>query len=396
MKTNKINHSKYLGVKMEKVLVVFFTVLFSYSVVYCQSENKLESTIEKYNFGKLVDGIEVTAFTLKNANGMTAKIIDYGASVVSLTAPDRNGNYADVVLGYDNLEGYVKGASFFGGIVGRYGNRIGKGKMTIDEKEYQLATNNGKNHLHGGVVGYNKKLWTVNKTEVTSKGPAITLTLISEDGDENYPGTVKLTVVYTLTNDNSLSIEYTGTTDKTTVLNPTNHSYFNLSGDMNKTILDHELMIDADKTTPVDAGLITTGELADVAGTPMDFRTAKKIGKDISADDEQLKFGGGYDHNWVVNNYDEKVKLISTLYEPKSGRLMETYSDEPGLQFYSGNFLDGTITGKSGIKYKYRTGLCLEAQHYPDSPNKPQFPSVLLKPGETYSQTTIYKFSVKK
>ena len=367
----------------------------SFSIVQCYPIQKDKPVIELNLFGKLNDGKEVTVYTLTNEKGMTAKIINYGATVVELTAPDKDGKFADVVLGYDNLQGYVRGTSFFGAIVGRYGNRIGKGKLTIDGKEYQLATNNGANHLHGGVVGYNKKLWTVDKTEVTSKGPAITMTLISEDGDENYPGTVKLTVVYTLTNDNSLSIEYTGTTDKTTVLNPTNHSYFNLSGDINNTILDHELMIDADKTTPVDAGLITTGELADVAGTPMDFRTAKKIGKDIGSDDEQLKFGGGYDHNWVINNYDGKVKLISTLYEPKSGRLMETYSDEPGLQFYSGNFLDGRSTGKNGIKYPYRSGLCLEAQHYPDSPNKAQFPTVLLKPGETYSQTTIYKFSVK-
>lgn len=378
---------------MKKVSITF-SILFLLLVVSCQSA-KDKPVIEKKLFGKLADGSEVNAYTLKNAKGMTAKIIDYGATVVSLTAPDKNGKYEDVVLGYDNVEGYVNGTTYFGGIVGRYGNRIGKGKMTIEGKEYQLATNNGANHLHGGVVGFNKKLWKVDKTEVTKNGPAIKMTLISKDGEENYPGKVKLTVVYTLTNDNSLSIVYSGTTDKTTVLNPTNHSYFNLTGDMNKTILDHELMIAADKITPVDRGLITTGELTDVANTPMDFRTAKKIGKDIEADSEQLKFGGGYDHNWVLNNYNKKVRIISTVYEPTSGRLLEVLSDQPGVQFYCGNFLDGTVAGKGGIKYAKRTGLCLEAQHFPDSPNKPQFPTTLLKPGETYHQTTVYKFSAK-
>ena len=380
---------------MKKVIISFVGVLLMVSVVSCQSNKKDEPMIEKNLFGKLADGKEVTVYTLKNAKGMTAKIIDYGATVVSLTAPDRNGKYEDVVLGYDNIEGYVKGTTYFGGIVGRYGNRIGKGKMTIDGKEYQLANNNFPNHLHGGVVGFNKKMWTVDKTEVTKDGPAVTMTLVSSDGEENYPGTVKLTAVYTLTNENALSIVYTGSTDKATVLNPTNHSYFNLTGDMNKTILDHELMIAADKTTPVDRGLIPTGVLAEVAGTPMDFRTAKKIGKDIDVDFEQLKFGGGYDHNWVLNNYDKKVRLISTVYEPVSGRMLETLTDEPGVQFYCGNFLDGTVAGKGGIKYAKRTGLCLEAQHFPDSPNKPEFPTTLLKPGETYHQTTIYKFSAK-
>ncbi len=380
---------------MKKLLVVSVSVLFLYTVVSCHSIKKEKPMIEKSVFGKLADGSQVEAYVLKNANGMSAKIINYGASIVTLTAPDKNGKYEDVVLGYDNIEGYVNGTTYFGGIVGRYGNRIAKGKMTIDGKEYQLAVNNAPNHLHGGVVGFNKKLWTVDKTEITKNGPAITMTVVSKDGEENYPGNVKLTVVYTLTNDNALSMVYTGSTDKTTVLNPTNHSYFNLTGDMNNTILDHELMINADKITPVDRGLITTGKLEDVAGTPMDFRTAKKIGKDIGADFEQLKYGGGYDHNWVTNNYDKKVRLIATVYEPKSGRVMETYSDEPGVQFYCGNFLNGTVAGKGGIKYAKRTGLCLEAQHYPDSPNKPEFPTTLLKPGETYHQTTIYKFSVK-
>jgi aldose 1-epimerase len=380
---------------MKKILVVILFVIFM-TAVSCQSKEKVESMIEKKPFGKLADNTEVTMYTLKNSNGMVAEIIDYGATVVSLTVPDKNGNFADVVLGYDNIEGYVKGTAYFGAIVGRYGNRIGKGKLVVDGKEYKLACNNGANHLHGGPKGFNKRLWTVEGTSVTKDGPAITLTYISKDGEENYPGTVKLSVVCTLTNDNALSLVYTGTTDKATVLNPTNHSYFNLSGDMSTTILDHELMMDADKYTPVDAGLITTGKLDDVAGTPMDFRTAKKIGEKVDANFEQLKFGGGYDHNWVINNYNGKLKLISTLYEPKSGRLMETFSTEPGVQFYCGNFLDGTVAGKGGIKYPKRSGLCLEAQHFPDSPNKPEFPTTLLKPDDTYHQTTIYKFSVKK
>jgi len=379
---------------MKKLVVALLCVLVAMNAS-CKTIKKDKSMIEKKSFGKLTNGAEVTLYTLKNAKGMEAKIIDYGATVVSLTAPDKNGIFADVVLGYDDVERYVRGGTYFGAIVGRYGNRIGQGKLTVDGKEYQLARNNGANHLHGGTTGFNKKMWIVDGTSMTKDGPAITLTYVSKDGEENYPGTVKLTVVYTLTNDNALSIVYTGTTDKATVLNPTNHSYFNLSGDMNTPILDHELMLAADTFTPVDAGLITTGKVVDVAGTPMDFRTAKKIGKDIEANFEQLKFGGGYDHNWVIAKYDGNVQLIASVYEPKSGRFMEAFSTEPGVQFYCGNFLDGRVPGKNGIKYPKRSGLCLEAQHFPDSPNKPEFPTTLLKPGEIYHQTTIYKFSTK-
>jgi aldose 1-epimerase len=378
---------------MKKALLICLSVLLVYSVVLCQPTKKEKPVVEKNVFGKLADGKEVTAYTLKNAHGMQAKIIDYGAIVVSLTAPDKNGTYEDVVLGYDNIEGYVADRGYFGSIVGRYGNRIAKGKMTIDGKEYQLAINNPPNSLHGGAVGFSKKIWTVDGTTITKNGPAITMTLVSKDGEENYPGTVTLKVVYTLTNNDELSIVYTGTTDKTTVLNPTNHSYFNLSGDMNNTILDHEVMIAADKTTPVNRGLIPLGNFADVAGTPMDFRTAKKIGKDIDSVYDQLKIAGGYDHNWVMKKYDKKVRLIATVYEPQSGRFMKVLSDQPGVQFYTGNFLDGRVKGKNGVQYKKRSGLCLEAQHYPDSPNEPQFPTTLLKPGEIYHQTTIYKFS---
>jgi aldose 1-epimerase len=367
------------------------------TLLSCQSNKKVEPMVEKNVFDKLADGTEVYAYTLKNVNGMEAKIINYGATVVSLTTPDKNGKFEDVVLGYDNVKGYIDGTTYFGAIVGRYGNRIGKGKFTLDGKEYKLATNNGENHLHGGVLGFNKVLWTVVGTEaVSSMGSAsVTLKYISKDGEEGYPGTVELTVNYTLTKDNELAINYTATTDKKTVLNPTHHSYFNLSGDMNKTILDHVVMIDADKTTPVDKGLIPTGVLADVANTPMDFRTPKTVGKDIETKFEQLTFGGGYDHNWVLNKHQELIPKVASVYESTSGRLMEVYTDQPGIQFYCGNFLDGTVKGKNGIMYAKRTGLCLEAQKFPDSPNKPEWPSPVLEPGQVYKQTTIYKFSSK-
>ena len=353
--------------------------------------------IEKKLFGKLADGREVNSYLFKNANGMEIKIIEYGAIVVSLTAPDRNGEFADVTLSYDNLESYVADTFSLGAIVGRYGNRIGKGKFTLDGKEYQLSINNGENHLHGGTEGFNKKIWSVvNTEESTTDGAAsIYLKYISEDGEEGYPGTVKLTVKYSLTNDNELLINYSATTDKKTILNPTHHSYFNLSGDMNQTILDHEVMIDADKFTPIDKDLITTGSYAEVTNTPMDFRTPKIVSSDIDANYEQLKLAGGYDHNWALNKHGKTLSKFASVYEAESGRLMEVWTDQPGVQFYCGNFLDGTTKGKNEIAYAKRTGLCLEAQVYPDSPNKPDWPSPVLEPGKVYRQTTIYKFSSK-
>ena len=382
---------------MKSVILFCLTAVVILITASCQSNLKWKAMVEKKLFGKLSDGSEINAYTLKNGNGMEIKIINYGATVVSLTAPDKNGKYADVVLGYDNLEGYVTDKSYLGAIVGRYGNRIGKGKFKLDGKEYNLSINDGENHLHGGTEGFNKKVWNVVKTEAdeTAGSASISLKYISKDGEEGYPGTVELTVNYTLTKDNELSINYSATTDKKTILNPTHHSYFNLSGDMTKTILDNELMIDANKVTPVVKGLITTGEFADVTNTPMDFRNAKKIGKEVDADYEQLKLAGGYDHNWVLNKHQEKIFKFASVYEPVSGRLMEVSTDQPGVQFYCGNFLDGSITGKNGVKYAKRTGLCLEAQLYPDSPNKPEWQSPVLEPGKVYSQTTIYKFSAK-
>ncbi|MBX3007220.1 MAG: galactose mutarotase [Melioribacteraceae bacterium] len=350
--------------------------------------------IEKKTFGKISDGTETFLYTLKNKNGIIAEITNYGAAVVSLTAPDKNGELKDIVLGYDEAASYEKCQSYFGVIVGRYGNRIGEGKFTLDGKEYQVSVNDGKNSLHGGFKGFNKRVWKAEPI-MGDSSQSLKLTYISEDGEEGYPGKVEISVTYTLNDKNELALYYSATTDKPTIMNPTHHSYFNLTGDFTKPILDHQLMIDAETYTPVDNGLITTGEFASVAGNPMDFRVLTNIGAKINDKFEQLVFGKGYDHNWVINNWDGSVKKVAELYEPASGRLMEVISDQPGLQFYSGNFLNGSAVGKGGVVYNYRTGLCLEAQHHPDSPNKPNFPSVRLNPGEQYKQVTIYKFSVK-
>lgn len=378
---------------MKKAVLYFITI--SLSLIYsCQSNKETGSMIEKKLFGRLNDGTEVYEFTLQNPGGMRVKIINYGAIVMSIEVPDRNGKLGDVILGYDDLDGYINDNSYQGAIVGRYGNRIAKGKFTLEDIEHQVTVNDGENHLHGGRKGFFKSIWNAEPIK-SETDPALKLTYLSPDGEEGYPGNVNIEVIYTVTEENALKIEYTGTTDKITILNPTHHSYFNLKADPNKTILDNELMINADKTTEVGAGLIPTGKLVDVKNTPMDFRTPTKIGARINADDAQLKLGFGYDHNWVLNNFDKQIRKAVELYDSSTGRLMEIFTDQPGMQFYSGNFLDGTIKGKKGISYQYRTGLCLEAQLFPDSPNKPDFPSATLKPGEKYSQTTIYKFSVK-
>jgi aldose 1-epimerase len=350
--------------------------------------------MERTSFGQLPDGREVFKFTLTGPSGIKAQIINYGATITALHTPDRIGNMADVVLGYENLQGYIDDSSYFGAVVGRYGNRIGKGRFQIDGTQYQLALNNGENHLHGGNIGFNKVLW---EAQILSdkEEPSLGLRYVSADGEEGYPGTVTLNVTYTLTSEGGLRIDYEGTTDQPTVLNPTQHSYFNLSGLFTNTILDHTLTIEADGITPVDEGLIPTGEIESVADTPMDFRTARAIGERIDDPYEQLKFGQGYDHNWVLRHYTGQVRKVAELYDPTSGRLLTVFTDQPGLQFYSGNFLDGTAIGKNGLAYQRRTGLCLETQAFPDTPNKPQFPSVTLRPGETYRQTTIYQFSAR-
>ena len=353
-----------------------------------------ESIVRK-PFGKTPEGKAVELYWLTNRNGMEASIMTYGGIVVSLTAPDRDGRYADVVLGFDRLEDYLAGHPYFGALVGRYGNRIAKGKFTLDGKQYTLAVNNGENHLHGGIKGFDKAVWQA-RGAIKKTGVELALAYTSADGEEGYPGNLAVKVVYTLTDSNELKIEYSATTDKPTPVNLTNHSYFNLAGQGSGDVLGHELTIAADRFTPIDKGLIPTGELRPVAGTPFDFRQPTAIGARIEQADEQLKFGGGYDHNFVLNKQQEgALELAARVYEPKSGRLMEVFTTEPGIQFYCGNFLDGTNVGKGGKAYKFRNGLCLETQHFPDSPNKPEFPSVILRPGREYSTTTVYRFSAK-
>lgn len=355
------------------------------------STPKSQLSITKEIFGQMPDGRNVDIYTLTNANGMTARITNYGAIVQKLTAPDRHGKFEDVVLGYDKLDDYLKDSPYFGAIVGRYGNRIAKGKFTLDGVECTLANNNGANHLHGGIKGFDKVLWDA-RPNISADAVSLELTYLSKDGEEGYPGNLKSIVIYSLTNNNELKIEYAATTDKATPCNLTHHSYFNLSGDCKSDILNQVIWMNADRFTPVDAGLIPTGELRPVKNNPFDFTTATAIGARINADDEQLKFGLGYDHNWVLNNVDGSMKLQATLYDPASGRLMEIHTVEPGLQFYSGNFLNGSNIGKGGKVYNYRFGMCLETQHYPDSPNQPNFPSTILKPGETYHTQTFYRF----
>ena len=349
------------------------------------------STCKKQSFGQTPDGKAVDLFVLTNAKGMVAKIMTYGAIVTELDTPDRNGKLNDIVLGFDNLDGYLKGHPYFGAIVGRVANRIAKGKFTLNGVNYTLAVNNGPNALHGGLKGFDKVVWTAEPVQAKD-GVAVKFTYLSKDGEEGYPGNLKVSVVFTLTEQNELRLDYTATTDKDTPLNISNHSYFNLGGAENGGILDHALTLNADKFTPVDATLIPTGELKPVAGTVMDFRAPHTIG-------ERLKQVGGdpigYDHNYVLNGGGKKLDFVGRVTEPTSGRIMDLYSTEPGVQFYSGNFLDGTLTGKKAAVYKQYHGFCLETQHYPDSINHPNFPNTVLKPGQAYTQTTIFKYSAK-
>ena len=351
--------------------------------------------ISKESFGKTADGESVDLFTLTNRNGMEARITNYGGIVTTLTAPDRNNKYADVVLGFNDLDSYLKGHPYFGALVGRYGNRIAKGRFTLNGVEYKLAVNNGENHLHGGIKGFDKVVWTARSMR-TKLGPALSLTYLSKDMEEGYPGNLTVKVVYTLTNNNELRIDYSASTDKDTVTNLTHHSYFNLAGEGTGDILNHQLLLKASRFTPTDAGSIPTGELRNVQGTPFDFLKSTAIGARINQDEEQLKFGGGYDHNWVVNGRAGALRQAASVYESTSGRVMDVWTTEPGIQFYTGNFLDGTLTGKSGKAYARRNGFCLETQHYPDSPNKPKFPTTTLRKGTTYRSTTIYRFSARK
>ncbi len=334
------------------------------------------------------DGKKVALYTLTNNNGVQVQITNYGGTVTSWVAPDKAGNRSSVVLGFNNLKGYLAKPPYFGALIGRYGNRIANGKFSVDGKKYTLATNNGKNALHGGDKGFDKVVW--DATPATDSTPSLTLKYTSKDGEEGYPGNLNVTVTYTLTNEDELQIDYSATTDKATPINLTNHSYFNLTGDVGNTILNHELMIDADKYTPVDTTLIPTGELKPVAGTPFDFRQPHKIGERIG------QVPGGYDHNFVLNGDMGTMRRVAKVTDSISGRMLEVFTDQPGLQFYSGNFLDGTINTDGGKPINQHDALCLETQHFPDSPNEPSFPTTILKPGETYHTVTKYKLSVNK
>ena len=350
--------------------------------------------ITKSDFGTTAEGENVAKYTLENRDGIQVDIITYGGRITSLRTPDSEGNMKNVVLGFNNLAQYEKDNPFFGALIGRYGNRIAKGKFSLDGEEYTLAQNNGENSLHGGEKGFDKRVWDA-AIEESDDSIKLKLTYVSADMEEGFPGNLTTSVTYILNTDNSLEVLYEAVTDKTTVVNLTQHAYFNLSGDFSRTILDHVLEIDADKFLPVDSGLIPTGELASVEGTPFDFRKAKLIGKDIDAENEQLQLGGGYDHCWVLNRQSAGYRSVVKAYHPETGRSLEVLTEEPGIQFYTGNFLDGTLPAPNGGTYALRSGFCLETQHYPDSPNQPEFPSVTLVPGDRYTTKTTFKFSTK-
>ena len=358
-----------------------------------QPKSQANSKTHKRAFGKTGDGKQVDLYVLTNKNGVEADVTNFGAAVVSLKVPDRHGKTDDVVLGYDDLDGYLHDKSYFGATVGRYANRIAHGKFTLNGTTYTLAKNDGENHLHGGVQGFNKVVWEA-KDVSTAGAAALQLNYLSKDGEEGYPGNLSVQVTYTLTNNNELKIDYAATTDKDTVLNLTHHSYFNLAGQGKGDILQHQLLLHASRFTPVDATLIPTGEIRSVKGTPLDFASATAIGSRIGQDDDQLKLGHGYDHNFVLDGGTGGAPVLAAqVYEPSSGRVMEVWTTQPGIQLYSGNFLNDTIRGKSGSTYQRRAAFCLETQHFPDSPNKPNFPSTILKVGGQFKSSTTYKFS---
>ena len=351
-------------------------------------------TIEKKQFGTTKEGQNVDQYLLKNKSGMQISIITYGGIITSWTASDKNGDYKDIVLGYNTLEEYETETPYFGALIGRYGNRIAKGRFSLNDTAYTLAVNNGVNHLHGGLKGFDKEVWQA-ETMSSATEASLVLKYLSKDMEEGYPGNLATTVTYTLNDNNELGVKYEAITDKTTIVNLTQHSYFNLTADFNQTVLDHELIINADAYIPVDETLIPLGNLSEVSQTPFDFRASKRIGQHIDEENTQLINGLGYDHCWALNDQDEGMRFAASAYEPVSGRLLEVFTDEPGIQFYSGNFLDGSLPSKSGGVYEQRTGFCLETQHYPDTPNQKNFPSVVLHPNEKYESQTTFKLSVK-
>jgi aldose 1-epimerase len=354
-----------------------------------KSQPPMQATLEKTPFGVLPDGTAVELYTLQNASGITLKVMTYGALITELRTPDRQGQMDDIVLGFDNLESYLKGHPYFGAVVGRYANRIAKGKFTLEGQSYTLAINNDPNALHGGLKGFDKVVWAAEPVPVKN-GVAIRFNYTSPDGEEGYPGNLVIRVTYTLTDANELIMDYEAKTDRATIVNLTNHSYFNLAGEGD--ILGHELMLNAAHYTPVDDTLIPTGEITPVKGTPMDFTSPKPIGRDLG---ELTNVPQGYDHNFVLNRAGKGLALCARVHEPKTGRTLEILTTQPGVQFYSGNFLDGTLTGKRGIVYQKHYGFCLETQHYPDSPNQPRFPSVVLRPNQTYQHSTVHKFGAR-
>jgi aldose 1-epimerase len=373
---------------------VFLTGALLILCTACSGGRERKADVESRPFGKTKDGVPVNLYTLTNAKGIKAAITNYGGIIVSLEMPDRTGKLADVVLGFDSLDGYLGEHPYFGALIGRYGNRIAKARFTLNGVEYKLKANNGENALHGGLKGFDKVVWGAK--EFSQRGlRGVELSYLSKDGEEGYPGNLSVTVRYTLTDDNELQIDYSASTDKETPVNLTNHSYFNLAGQGEGDILGHEVLINADRITAVDAGLIPTGQLQFVKGTPFDFTTRTAIGARINSDDEQIKRGGGYDHNFVLNARTGFMKLAGEAYDPKTGRVMEVRTTEPGLQFYTGNFLDGSIRGKGGKVYNKRYGFCMETQHFPDSPNQHAFPTTILKPGERYTSQTSYRFSAR-
>lgn len=376
--------------KLTGVLLLLGSTLLLISAF---TKGKEKPSITKEVFGLFPDGREAHLFTLRNAAGMEVKITNYGGYIVSWTAPDRKGNFENITLGMPSFADYLKGTPALGPIIGRYGNRIAKGKLMLDGKEFSLTANSGGNHIHGGKVGFDKKLWAA--TLVDGKQPALLLHYVSPDGEEGYPGTLTVQVTYTLQTNNALRIDYKATTDKTTVVNLTNHAYFNLSG-MKTDILNHELSIKANAFLPTDAAQIPTGEIRPVSGTPFDFTKPMGVGTRINdTTDIQMRYGRGYDHCWVFTDTSNSLKLGATVYEPQSGRFMEMYTTEPAVQLYTGNHLNGKLQGREGVAFTRRFGMCLETQHFPDSPNHLEFPSTTLRPGETYKSTTVYKLSVK-
>lgn len=376
-------------------VVAFLTGCKCTKCAKCTSTTcSMGSNVSHTGFGADTNGTPVEIYTLRNSHGMEARIMTYGGIVESLKVPDKSGNFGDVVLGYGTIDGYLTNSPFFGALIGRYANRIALGKFTLDGQEYTLPTNNMPNCLHGGDQGFFAKVWTVKKADVGPDGPRLELSYLSKDGEEGFPGNLQVDATYTVTEDNGLKVEFKATTDKDTVCNLTHHSYFNLSG--SGDILKYIVYINADHYTPVDSTLIPTGELAPVAGTPFDFNTPTAVGARIAQDDQQIKYANGYDDNWVLNHTPGQMGLAARVTDPASGRVLEVYTDAPGMQFYSGNFLNGTIVGKGGWTYQFRDAFCMEPQDYPDAPNHPAFPTSELKPGETYHSTMLYKFSTEK